>query len=603
MSSSYNPKGNNPAASNSAKHQKLDVADDFEGFDLTSFGYQGIPDTFLEMRCRRVFLDLMKTNTEGDTVEQANRTKNHAVFKVDFESHYANQFEGVRISMEIFYERVSESSQNGNHRFKPGHLLLKPSSYVGPSQTSPRNVKLPFARGTRLIDLLTPIMGLGLQHFWFTCINGKYYGCRDFITQALYQLCSRQILRPDVISTGPREPPLRVDNAFKVLGMRFTVRPPGQGSVCAVDKGYFASGYVRVEQHYMPYEGSQAVLDLANELARPTRGRRGCQCGVNAGYTYNPPRSTKVTSPFPPNTLSIIHNNNNNPHPAIMTTQQPEVASRPISGSFAGKVAIVTGAGSAGDGIGNGRAAAILLAEQGASVLCVDREKEWANRTVEMITAEGKGKGLAFYGDVTKATDCEAMVAAAVSAFGRLDILVNNVGIGGARGTAVDVDMVEWAAGMEVNVGSMVLSAKYAILAMQKNSGQVRGAIVNMGSVAGIRGGTPHLLYPTSKGAIVNMTRAMAAHHAPDGIRVNCVCPGMLYTPMMYAGGMSEEAREARRKRSLLGTEGNGWDAGCAVRFLASDEARWITGVILPVDAGATCAVGSDLPKTASVSN
>ncbi|OBT80374.1 hypothetical protein VF21_00746 [Pseudogymnoascus sp. 05NY08] len=286
-----------------------------------------------------------------------------------------------------------------------------------------------------------------------------------------------------------------------------------------------------------------------------------------------------------------------------MTSQQPEVASRPISASFAGKVAIVTGAGSAGDGIGNGRAAAILLAEQGASVLCVDREKEWANRTVEMITEEGKGKGLAFYGDVTKATDCEAMVEAAVKAFGRLDILVNNVGIGGARGTAIDVDMVEWAAGMEVNVGSMVLSAKYAIPAMQKNTGQVRGSIVNMGSVAGIRGGTPHLLYPTSKGAIVNMTRAMAAHHAPDGIRVNCVCPGMLYTPMMYAGGMSEEAREARRKRSLLGTEGNGWDAGCAVRFLASDEARWVTGVILPVDAGATCAVGSDLPKTASVSS
>ncbi|KFY72478.1 hypothetical protein V499_07387 [Pseudogymnoascus sp. VKM F-103] len=286
-----------------------------------------------------------------------------------------------------------------------------------------------------------------------------------------------------------------------------------------------------------------------------------------------------------------------------MASQQPEVASRPISGSFAGKVAIVTGAGSAGDGIGNGRAAAILLAEQGASVLCVDREKDWANRTVEMITEEGKGKGLAFYGDVTKATDCEAMVEAAVKAFGRLDILVNNVGIGGARGTAVDVDMVEWAAGMEVNVGSMVLSAKYAIPAMQKNTGQVRGSIVNMGSVAGIRGGTPHLLYPTSKGAIVNMTRAMAAHHAPDGIRVNCVCPGMLYTPMMYAGGMSEEAREARRKRSLLGTEGNGWDAGCAVRFLASDEARWVTGVILPVDAGATCAVGSDLPKTASVSS
>lgn len=118
------------------------------------------------------------------------------------------------------------------------------------------------------------------------------------------------------------------------------------------------------------------------------------------------------------------------------------------------------------------------------------------------------------------------------------------------------------------------------------------------------------------------MTRGMAVHHAPQGIRVNCVCPGMVYTPMMYAGGMSEEAREARKNRSLLKTEGTGWDVGAAVRFLAGDEARWmtgmvfvcvetqldltadsieLTGVILPVDAGATCATGSDVPKSASI--
>jgi NAD(P)-dependent dehydrogenase (short-subunit alcohol dehydrogenase family) len=98
-----------------------------------------------------------------------------------------------------------------------------------------------------------------------------------------------------------------------------------------------------------------------------------------------------------------------------------------------------------------------------------------------------------------------------------------------------------------------------------------------------------------------NMTRAMAFHHGAQGIRVNCVCPGMVYTPMMYAGGMGEEAREARKNRSLLKTEGNGWDVGAAVRFLAGDEARWMTGVILPVDAGATAAVGTDLPSAASV--
>nr|POF11419.1 2-(r)-hydroxypropyl-com dehydrogenase [Quercus suber] len=98
------------------------------------------------------------------------------------------------------------------------------------------------------------------------------------------------------------------------------------------------------------------------------------------------------------------------------------------------------------------------------------------------------------------------------------------------------------------------------------------------------------------------MTKAMAVHHAPQGIRVNCVCPGMVYTPMMYAGGMSDEAREARKNRSVLKTEGNGWDVGAAVRFLAGDEARWITGVILPVDAGATSATSTDLPNSASVS-
>ncbi|CRK20592.1 hypothetical protein BN1723_000405 [Verticillium longisporum] len=134
-----------------------------------------------------------------------------------------------------------------------------------------------------------------------------------------------------------------------------------------------------------------------------------------------------------------------------------------------------------------------------------------------------------------------------------------------------------------------------------RGNGEQKGAIINMGSVAGLKGGTPHLLYPTSKGAIVNMTRAMAAHHAKDGIRVNCVCPGMLYTPMMYAGGMSEQARETRKGRSLLGTEGTGWDAAAATVFLASPHARWITGVILPVDAGTTAAVGIGMDKSASV--
>jgi NAD(P)-dependent dehydrogenase (short-subunit alcohol dehydrogenase family) len=130
----------------------------------------------------------------------------------------------------------------------------------------------------------------------------------------------------------------------------------------------------------------------------------------------------------------------------------------------------------------------------------------------------------------------------------------------------------------------MMLMAKYAIPAMRR---QGAGTIINIASVAGLLGGTPNLLYPTAKGAVVNMTRAMAAHHGLEGIRVNCVAPGMVYTPMV-AGRMTPEVREERRQRSLLQTEGSGWDVGQAVAYLASDEARWVTGVILPVDAGAT---------------
>ncbi|KAF2012446.1 NAD(P)-binding protein [Aaosphaeria arxii CBS 175.79] len=277
----------------------------------------------------------------------------------------------------------------------------------------------------------------------------------------------------------------------------------------------------------------------------------------------------------------------------------------PPSRGLDGKVAIVTGAGCAGDGIGNGRAISIMLAAEGCNVLCLDLNLEWAQKTAEIVSSQpNRAKAIPVQADVTKAADCDAAVQKALDEFGRLDILINNVGIGGAAGTAVEVDMEAWAKGLEINVSSMVQMAKYAIPAMVKNepgAGDMRGVIVNMGSVAGLKGGTPHLLYPTSKGAVVNMTRAMASHHAPDGIRVNCVCPGMLYTPMMYAKGMSEEAREARKKRSLLGTEGNGWDAAAAVTFLASDHARWMTGVVLPVDAGATAAVGIGLPKGASV--
>lgn len=206
----------------------------------------------------------------------------------------------------------------------------------------------------------------------------------------------------------------------------------------------------------------------------------------------------------------------------------PDIPSDPPSRSLKGKAAIVTGAGCLGDGIGNGRAISILLADDGCDVLCIDLNEDWAKKTVDMIESKpGRGRALTFRADITSEEECKAVVELAVERFGRLDILVNNVGVAGASGTAVDVDMVQWAKSMEINVASMVQMSKYAIPAMTRNAGETRGNIVNMGSVAGLKGGTPHLLYPTAKGAVVNLTRAMAAHHAEYGIRVNCVCPGV----------------------------------------------------------------------------
>jgi len=254
-----------------------------------------------------------------------------------------------------------------------------------------------------------------------------------------------------------------------------------------------------------------------------------------------------------------------------------------------GKVAIVTGAGSRAAGIGNGRAAAVLLARHGARVALLDTRQDWADETGRMIEAE-HGEPLALQCDVSRAEDCQAAVAAVVARWGRLDILVNNVGISGPPGTAVDVDLAAWDEGLRINVTSMMLMARYAIPHMRALG---VGSIVNIASVAGLVGGHPSLLYPTSKGAVVNMTRAMATHHGAEGIRVNCVAPGMVYTPMVHSRDMTPEMRESRRRRSLLQTEGTGWDVGNAVLYLVSDEARWLTGVVLPVDAGATAGIGS----------
>jgi NAD(P)-dependent dehydrogenase (short-subunit alcohol dehydrogenase family) len=251
-----------------------------------------------------------------------------------------------------------------------------------------------------------------------------------------------------------------------------------------------------------------------------------------------------------------------------------------VAGRLAGKVAIVTGAGSQTEGIGNGRAAAILFAREGASVLLVDRKLAAAEETREMIAGE-RGEAAAFEADVTSGDDCRAIVAEAVRRWGGLDILQNNVGIG-SSGTVVDVAEEDWERVLRVNVTSMMLMAKHAIPAMMARGG---GAIVNISSIASQRprGLTP---YATSKGAVEALTRGLAADHARDGIRVNCIEPGPVYTPMVAVAGMSDELRERRRLASPLRIEGTGWDIGYASLFLVSDEARYITGVVLPVDGG-----------------
>jgi NAD(P)-dependent dehydrogenase (short-subunit alcohol dehydrogenase family) len=249
-----------------------------------------------------------------------------------------------------------------------------------------------------------------------------------------------------------------------------------------------------------------------------------------------------------------------------------------------GKIAIVTGAGSRAPGIGNGRAAAILFAGEGAKVLIVDYKRELAEETLEMIKKEG-GEAEVFVADVTKTEDCRAMVDRAVKRWGRLDILDNNVGIEGA-GSVVQVEEKDWDRVMMVNVKSMMLTGKFAVPAMAAGGG---GSIINISSISALRprGLTP---YSASKGAVIALTRAMAIDHGKEGIRVNCIAPGPMYTPMVYSRGMTEELRERRQKASLLRIEGTGWDIGYAVLFLASDEARFITGIVLVVDGGVTIA-------------
>lgn len=247
-----------------------------------------------------------------------------------------------------------------------------------------------------------------------------------------------------------------------------------------------------------------------------------------------------------------------------------------------GKVAIVTGAGSGGPGVGTGKAISILLAKEGGRVLLVDNETARARETLSSIE-EKDGVASVFEGDVTSSADCLQMVEAAIDRYGRLDILVNNVGIV-VKGNVVTVDEDDWQRVMDVNLKSMVLTSKHAVPRMIEGEG---GSIINMSSFLGLRSGSAFesAPYSASKGGILALTTTMAVEHGRDNVRVNAIVPGYLYTPMV-AGSMTEEQRDLRRRAAPLGTEGTAWDVAWATVFLASDEARWITGVALPVDAG-----------------
>ena len=248
---------------------------------------------------------------------------------------------------------------------------------------------------------------------------------------------------------------------------------------------------------------------------------------------------------------------------------------------LANKVAIVTGAGTRSQNVsGVGVATAKAFADQGAKILIVDMDETAAQITESAITEAG-GEASIYVADVAHESGCRELVEAAVKSYGKLDILMNSLGILG-RGSVMEIEEDSWQRVLDVNLKSMAFISKFAVPAMIDSGG---GSIINISSVDGIRAGMSHsITYAASKGGVIAMTRAMAVHHGRDNIRVNCIAPGMIYTSMVEA--VNEKRRELRRQIAPLGTEGTAEDVALAAVFLASDESRWITGVLLPVDAG-----------------
>ena len=251
------------------------------------------------------------------------------------------------------------------------------------------------------------------------------------------------------------------------------------------------------------------------------------------------------------------------------------------------RVAIITGAGSVGPGWGNGRATAVRFAEEGAQVFAVDRDAEKLRETIE------KSPGIVTHlCDVTDGRAVKTMVEACLERFGRIDILVNNVG-GSAPGGPVEMSEEVWDAQVDLNLKSVFLACKHVLPVMER---QGRGAIVNLASTSGLSwGGSAHVAYAATKAGIIQLSRVVAVQYAAKGIRVNTVVPGQLHTPMVEArlakqrtGGDVETLLKSRLDRIPLGFAGDGRDTANAVLFLASDEARFITGAEIVVDGGMT---------------
>ena len=249
---------------------------------------------------------------------------------------------------------------------------------------------------------------------------------------------------------------------------------------------------------------------------------------------------------------------------------------------LSGKVAIVSGAGTyGGSGVGNGAAAAIVFAREGAKVVLVDAVREWAEATQAIIEEEG-GEAMTAVADVTNSEDCRSVVDATVDRFGGLHILHNNVG-GGGGASVVDATEEDWLRSSSINLMSIINICRFTVPKMQSGGG---GSIINVSSVTALRPKSRSSLapYTVNKSAVVGLTRAMAVDHAADNIRVNCIMPGLMWTPRVASG--STDMRETRRTSTPLPVEGQSWDIGWAALYLASDEARFVTGVVLPVDGG-----------------